>query len=432
MLRRAYDLGLIIPSRDEFDCAREILGFGQAVKENGYYLYPFTIPGSDLTGIALVLFKEGQTGSAVAATNLLAQCDLRLLVLIGVAGSLSDDLRLGDVVIAAEIDEYLYAAKAAESEFQVGGQSWRAGRDLVAFANNFPFLPGDYQAWRTRVQLRRDPSLQSQVDALTRDKPDYEVGQLASGDIKGATEEFKRWLRHYGRRRVALEMESAGVAKAIYQSGRSDLLVIRGISNFADGRQLDEPSWRRYAALNAVDLLAAMVTNAEFPWPGAPRGAIASTPSPTGDVPASHVFLSYSPEDTAAVDRLQSALESAAVKVWRDTSDLLPGQDLRSTIRQAVTDDAFVFIACFSIAGLAHAKSRQNEELTLAIEEVRQRRIDQPWLIPVRLDDCQIPDRDIGGGRTMRSLVRIDLFGPKIADQTQRLVKSVLMILGQS
>jgi hypothetical protein len=91
-----------------------------------------------------------------------------------------------------------------------------------------------------------------------------------------------------------------------------------------------------------------------------------------------------------------------------------------------------VFIACFSAASLARTKSRQNEELTLAIEEVRQRSIDQPWLIPVRLDDCVVPDHEIGGGRTMRSLVWIDLFGPKAADQTERLVKSVLMILGQS
>src|SRR5260221_461731 len=161
MPNRTYDLGLIIPSREEFDCARELLAFQAPFKEDGYYLHPFTVPESDLTGIALVLFSEGQTGSAVAATNLLAPFDLRLLALIGVAGSLNDDLLLGDVIIAAGVDEYLYAAKATEREFQVGGQSWRASRDLVAFANNFRFLDGDYQAWRTRVASRRHPSLRS-------------------------------------------------------------------------------------------------------------------------------------------------------------------------------------------------------------------------------------------------------------------------------
>jgi hypothetical protein len=68
----------------------------------------------------------------------------------------------------------------------------------------------------------------------------------------------------------------------------------------------------------------------------------------------------------------------------------------------------------------------------LAIDELRRRRFDQAWLIPVKLDDCEVPDIDIGGGRTLRSLVPIDLFGPRLPDQTQRLIKAVLMILGQS
>lgn len=51
-----------------------------------------------------------------------------------------------------------------------------------------------------------------------------------------------------------------------------------------------------------------------------------------------------------------------------------------------------------------------NEELTLMIEELRQRPIDKSWFIPVRLDDCVIPDRPIGGGEYLHDLQRIDLF----------------------
>jgi len=80
-------------------------------------------------------------------------------------------------------------------------------------------------------------------------------------------------------------------------------------------------------------------------------------------------------------------------------------------IRRAITDDALVFIACFSHKSLARNKSYQNEELTVAIEQLRSRRPDVPWLIPVRFDDCEIPDYDIGPGRTLRSIHRADLFG---------------------
>jgi hypothetical protein len=41
------------------------------------------------------------------------------------------------------------------------------------------------------------------------------------------------------------------------------------------------------------------------------------------------------------------------------------GQDWRSMIRQAITSNALVFIACFSNNSLSRETSYQNEELTL-------------------------------------------------------------------
>jgi TIR domain len=107
------------------------------------------------------------------------------------------------------------------------------------------------------------------------------------------------------------------------------------------------------------------------------------------DVVPGHAFISYVREDTQAVDKLQSVLEAAGVRVWRDnTADLWPGQDWRTRIRQAITADALAFIACFSRNSVRRGKTYQNEELTLAVEQVRQRQPSDSWLIPVRLDDC--------------------------------------------
>jgi hypothetical protein len=108
---------------------------------------------------------------------------------------------------------------------------------------------------------------------------------------------------------------------------------------------------------------------------------------------------------------------------------MICGQDWRLKIRLAITDGAFVFIARFSQASLSKGKSYQNEELTLAIEEMRLRSSDEPWFIPVCLDDCVIPDRDIGGGRTLASIQRVDLFGNHSDENAVRLVDSVLRIL---
>lgn len=138
-----------------------------------------------------------------------------------------------------------------------------------------------------------------------------------------------------------------------------------------------------------------------------------------------HAFISYVREDSDDASWLQWTLESAGIRVWRDTAELWPGEDWRAKIRHAITADALVFIACFSRNSLARNVSYQNEELVLAIEQLRLRRPDQPWLIPVRFDDCAIPDRDIGGGRTLGSIHRADLYGNRREERAARLVEIV-------
>lgn len=143
------------------------------------------------------------------------------------------------------------------------------------------------------------------------------------------------------------------------------------------------------------------------------------------------MFISYVREDEQKVTRLEKLLREAGIEVWRDTTDLWPGMDWRGEIRRAITDDALVFLACFSANSVQKVKSGQNEEFVLAIDELRRRRPDQPWLIPVRFDNVEIPDQDIGGGRTLRSYQWIDLIGDDW-DQAGRLVASIVRILEPS
>jgi hypothetical protein len=142
-----------------------------------------------------------------------------------------------------------------------------------------------------------------------------------------------------------------------------------------------------------------------------------------------HAFISYAHANSGKVDQLQRALETAGIRVWRDATELSPGEDWHARIRDAITQNSLAFIACFSRQSVARMASYQNEELTLAIEEMRKRSPGVPWLIPVRLNDCDIPDRDIGGGRTLSSIHRADLFGPGAKASADKLVAVVLKIL---
>jgi len=50
-----------------------------------------------------------------------------------------------------------------------------------------------------------------------------------------------------------------------------------------------------------------------------------------------------------------------------------------------------------------------NEELTLAIEELRMRSTDRSWFIPVSLDGVGIPPRTVSGSETLHDLQSVDL-----------------------
>ena len=102
-------------------------------------------------------------------------------------------------------------------------------------------------------------------------------------------------------------------------------------------------------------------------------------------------FISYVHEDRAKVDEISNALGASGIATWRDTQDLWPGQDWRARIRHILSRESTVFLACFSRNSARKSSTYMNEELILAIEKFRLMRSDEIWLIPIRLDDCELP-----------------------------------------
>ncbi|HJQ95413.1 MAG TPA: toll/interleukin-1 receptor domain-containing protein [Acidimicrobiia bacterium] len=145
-----------------------------------------------------------------------------------------------------------------------------------------------------------------------------------------------------------------------------------------------------------------------------------------------HAFISYVHEDSEDVDRIQSVLEAAGVKVWRDTESLWAGQDWKLRIKEAITNGALVFVACFSENSRAKEQTYQREELVLAAEQLRLRSPEKAWFIPVRLDDCELPHYDVGAGRTFDSFQRVDLIAADWDAGIARLLAGVLNILAPS
>ena len=232
----------------------------------------------------------------------------------------------------------------------------------------------------------------------------------------------------------------------VREASRAELLV--GGIRILLGDARSEPARQGLSGVSSlstfVTLMPFLVAEAEreYLWHGPPRRAIAGPSQPLRKTPLAvassipradklpgHAFISYVREDSAHVGQLQALLQIAGVPIWRDTSDLWPGDDWRVQIRKAITGNALVFLACFSSNSLTRSSSYQNEELTLAIEQLRQRRFGDPWLIPIRFDECDIPDYDIGSNRTLQSIQRVDLFGDRYEEEAIRLVAGIKRIL---
>jgi hypothetical protein len=122
----------------------------------------------------------------------------------------------------------------------------------------------------------------------------------------------------------------------------------------------------------------------------------------------SATFVSYVREDVHIVDCLCRDLRRVGIQVWLDRSDLLPGVHWESAIIEAIRSGAF-FIACFSSHYASRAQSYMNEELKVALAELQRRSSDRIWFLPVLLDQCELPERILGGAEFLRSLNYVNL-----------------------
>jgi len=122
-----------------------------------------------------------------------------------------------------------------------------------------------------------------------------------------------------------------------------------------------------------------------------------------------HVFISYVRENSQNVQRIYDELVSHGVKVWLDRNEIKPGYRWKDAIQEAIRKGDF-FIACFSKEYSGRDKTFMNEELTLAIEELRQRPTDRAWFIPVLLSECDVPNIKISAVETLRDIQWVELY----------------------
>ena len=212
--------------------------------------------------------------AALLAHNTLERWKPATLVLIGLAGALSSSVKLGDVVVADQVDGYLENAKVNPTadkqgyEFGLSGDVYKTSYRIWNAAQHFEYsVPLLFQAWKQRTE-------EAQLDLFTRqqrykllgddrinEQPQILKGHIASGPLVVAAEIFAEWLKQRDRKYIAVEMESMGVMATVYRHPiPRDTLILRAISD--DGKEdksllnrIGGGAIRRYAMRNAIQLL---------------------------------------------------------------------------------------------------------------------------------------------------------------------------------
>jgi hypothetical protein len=116
-----------------------------------------------------------------------------------------------------------------------------------------------------------------------------------------------------------------------------------------------------------------------------------------------HVFLLHAHKDRKAVHKLHARLTRAGIHAWLDSNELKPGQDWRHEIRRAILKSDAILVC------LSHDFNKQHgyrhEELKIALDKAGLLADDEIFIIPVRLEACEMPE-------ALQHLHRVDLFEP--------------------
>ncbi|QKQ76666.1 toll/interleukin-1 receptor domain-containing protein [Nostoc sp. TCL240-02] len=133
------------------------------------------------------------------------------------------------------------------------------------------------------------------------------------------------------------------------------------------------------------------------------------------------IFLAHASEDKALVRDIHSRLLSHGFQPWLDELDILPGQTWRTAIPRAIRESD-IFIACLSQRSV-QKEGYVQREFRLALETYAEKPPETIYLIPLKFDNCEIPDIQLPNlGISLRDFQWLDFWK---VDGFDRLVKSI-------
>jgi len=191
--------------REEIEPILAALGNYTMEKYAGNIYYHAEYAGHELI---IAYSKIGKVFSAITATIMLERYGAKALLFSGVAGGISKDLKIGDLIMASALCQH--------------------DVDITAFGHPEGFIPESF------VMIESDEDMRSLASEIAVDMGvDLYEGIIATGDQFVASAERKEWIEKTFNA-DALEMEGTSVA-CVCQNFGVPFFILRAISDAADG-----------------------------------------------------------------------------------------------------------------------------------------------------------------------------------------------------
>jgi nucleoside phosphorylase len=248
------DVAILIPLEEELKYLADafplvVTNRSFAAPSDARILYTWLeIPGTDLRVAARTLPRMGNTFSVDAVRTFVQDLNPSLVVCIGIAGSVSADLRIGDVAIANRVTDIANAAKIKD---QPRSEDQDSSDELVVKLVSHPFTPDPqvlahisrwtrsegYLSWQAKrnecfptLITFASEAKQEKFAGFFRATPTAQFASFATGFVL-ASQLLQDKLP--ARDDKVVETEGAGVGLACYSTG-VPFLVVRGVSDLAD------------------------------------------------------------------------------------------------------------------------------------------------------------------------------------------------------
>jgi len=157
--------------------------------------------------VVVAYSKIGKVFATLTATILIERFGCDMLLFSGVAGAISDELKIGDMIMADGLCQH--------------------DLDITAFGHPFGYVPEGDVCIPTDVGLRRIAKEVAEAKGIT-----LKEGVIATGDQFVANSERKAWIGSTFDAH-ALEMEGASVA-VVCSAFQTPFFILRAISDAAD------------------------------------------------------------------------------------------------------------------------------------------------------------------------------------------------------